>query len=254
MSDRSVTPGDLDLLREILDLGRIPPGLTPPSALDAVLERVRRLIGCDGIVFHVMDGVHRRVHYGQELLDDGRAVTLTPEQVAAMATHPAVELLWERWWTSRCSLPERSRQDMVATVRTWYGEREWAEHWLHHTCTPADDQFLLGYPTGRGSSMRIMANREHGSPYGTREIGRSLRLSEATVRKHLEHIYERLGVLNRTQAVRAYFGSVGVGGAIVPGAADPAEPGTRRSSAVPSSTRSVHGVGDRQVEGAASAG
>lgn len=34
-----------------------------------------------------------------------------------------------------------------------------------------------------------------------REVGRVLGISEATVRKHLENAYQRLGVLNRTGAV-----------------------------------------------------
>ena len=169
MSDRSVSTHDIDLLREILDLSRIPPGLSPTEAMFAVLDRIEALIGCDGIAYHVMDGVHRQVRYGQESLD-GQTVLLTPAARAAMADDPSAQELWQKWWVSRCSLPERSRRDMVATLRTWYTAREWAEHWIHKTCTPADDQFLLGYPTGHGTSMRIMAPREHGSPYGTREI------------------------------------------------------------------------------------
>lgn len=36
-----------------------------------------------------------------------------------------------------------------------------------------------------------------------REVGRALGISEATVRKHLEHSFPKLGVLNRTGAVAA---------------------------------------------------
>ncbi len=37
-----------------------------------------------------------------------------------------------------------------------------------------------------------------------RQIGRELGISEGTVRKHLEHVYARLGVTNRVSAVAAY--------------------------------------------------
>lgn len=37
-------------------------------------------------------------------------------------------------------------------------------------------------------------------------VARALSISEATVRKHLEHSYERLGVRSRTAAVAAVFG------------------------------------------------
>lgn len=253
MSDRSLSTHDLEMLREILDLSRVPAGLSPTDALFAVLDRIEALIGCDGVAFHVMDGVHRALRYAQETMD-GQQALLDAEARQAMATDPSVQELWERWWTSECSLPERSRRDMTATLRTWYTAREWENHWIHRTCTPADDQFLLGYPTGHGSSMRIMAPRVKGSPFGTREItllelllphlrplvetvyaphetplptltsrqvavlelvqlgmtnreiGRTLGLSEGTVRKHLEHTYERLGVLSRTEAVTAWFG------------------------------------------------
>lgn len=44
---------------------------------------------------------------------------------------------------------------------------------------------------------------------GNRQIARTLRLSEGTVRKHLENIYARLGVNNRTTAIaRAFPGTL----------------------------------------------
>ncbi len=42
-----------------------------------------------------------------------------------------------------------------------------------------------------------------------RQIGRELGISEGTVRKHLEHVYARLGVTNRMSAVAAYPDLIG---------------------------------------------
>ena len=41
---------------------------------------------------------------------------------------------------------------------------------------------------------------------GTAEVARTLFVTEATVRKHLENVYERLGVRSRAAAVARLFG------------------------------------------------
>jgi DNA-binding CsgD family transcriptional regulator len=46
--------------------------------------------------------------------------------------------------------------------------------------------------------------------YTNIQIGRRLSISEATVRKHLEHVFERLQVTSRTAAVTAYSASEGL--------------------------------------------
>ncbi len=48
--------------------------------------------------------------------------------------------------------------------------------------------------------------------YTNHQIGRRLNLSEGTVRTHLNHVYERLGVASRTAAVTAVYGGSPVGG------------------------------------------
>lgn len=46
--------------------------------------------------------------------------------------------------------------------------------------------------------------------YGTRTIAESMGCSEATVRKHLENLYRRLGVQNRTAAIAHILGKIGI--------------------------------------------
>jgi DNA-binding NarL/FixJ family response regulator len=47
--------------------------------------------------------------------------------------------------------------------------------------------------------------------YTNDQIGRRLNLSEGTVRTHLNHVYERLGVASRTAAVTAVYGDAEAG-------------------------------------------
>ena len=46
--------------------------------------------------------------------------------------------------------------------------------------------------------------------YGTRTIAQSMGCSEATVRKHLENLYRRLGVQNRTAAIAHILEKIGI--------------------------------------------
>lgn len=54
----------------------------------------------------------------------------------------------------------------------------------------------LGLTGRQAEVLRLLA-----LGYSTQRIAEQLYLSPATVRKHLEHIYERLGVTSRTEAV-----------------------------------------------------
>jgi ATP/maltotriose-dependent transcriptional regulator MalT len=49
----------------------------------------------------------------------------------------------------------------------------------------------------------VLALVAHGA--SNREVSARLSLSVATVRKHLEHVYRKLGVCNRTAAVARAF-------------------------------------------------
>ena len=49
----------------------------------------------------------------------------------------------------------------------------------------------------RGSVLRLLANGQ-----SHKEIAASLEISERTVKSHLAHLFEKLGVTSRTEAVR----------------------------------------------------
>ena len=63
-----------------------------------------------------------------------------------------------------------------------------------------------------GSALAVLSKRENeilemlstGILY--KEIADKLTISSETVRKHVYHIYEKLHVTNRTEAVNKYFG------------------------------------------------
>lgn len=67
-------------------------------------------------------------------------------------------------------------------------------------------------PASHGSSLDVLSKREHeilemlstGLLY--KEISDKLGISSETVRKHVYHIYEKLHVGNRVEAVNKYFG------------------------------------------------
>jgi DNA-binding NarL/FixJ family response regulator len=95
---------------------------------------------------------------------------------------------------------------------------------LHEGGAPMSSQIarkvvaaFRGKPLGEGPSMedesiKILSNREKeilehlskGMLY--KEIANSLFISPETVRKHVYHIYEKLHVNNRVEAVNKYFG------------------------------------------------
>jgi DNA-binding NarL/FixJ family response regulator len=64
-------------------------------------------------------------------------------------------------------------------------------------------------PFGRPGSRRRQRQllRLVAAGYTNDQIGRRLSISEATVRKHLENIFARLGVTSRTAAVTTAFGA-----------------------------------------------
>lgn len=68
--------------------------------------------------------------------------------------------------------------------------------------TPAEpDERTMPPLTARQTEVLRLAGRG----LGNRQIGSHLGISEGTVRKHMEHIHERLDVRSRTAAIAAVF-------------------------------------------------
>lgn len=253
MSDRSLTPRDLSALRDILDLTRPRHAETPQERTYQLLAHLDSLIGCNTVSLQEMDCVQRARLYCQGYADGERWIE-TPEERAVLSQSPGVAVFWRCWWTSTCSLPERTGRPVVVADRAVFTLREMRSNPLYVEYLHYVDEILVGYPTGYGRSARLLLRRDEGSPFGTRElmimemllphlqdlvlstvppapsvtdrltsrqveilrhvargltnreVGRDLGISEATVRKHLENSYQKLGVLSRTGAVAALTG------------------------------------------------
>ena len=253
MSDRSLTPRDFAILRDILELSRSDHPEPAQERVFQLLEHLAALVGCDCLSLQEMDSVHRRRTYCQAYEEGERWIE--PPGETSIENQPGVEVFWDGWWTSPCSLPERTGTSLTVSLRSVYGEREWLTSPLNTEYLQVVDELLVGYPTGAGQSARFLIPRDYGAAFGhreltllellrphlrplvfqsvrpaglpsgprltmrqqeilrgvargqtNREIGRSLGISEATVRKHLEGAYQRLGVLSRTGAVAAMSG------------------------------------------------
>ena len=246
---RRISTADLSLLSEALDVTRVDRTQPAPDALFEIMRLVRSLVGADSACFLEQDCLDFTVPYLQ-YLDDNDAVVFSPEQIAAMHDEPGLETQMERWWTSPCSLIERTGASVVTTMRSWYSARQWDENPVHCEYPICDDELIMGFPVSTFRSIRILLPRETGPAFGDREItlmrlllphlqplmrsvvegagndprpvlttrqqevlglvrlgmpnkriARILGIAETTVRTHLEHIYAKLVVSNRTEAV-----------------------------------------------------
>lgn len=258
MAGSSVSACDISQLRELLDLSRQDRTTPAVDATFRALELIRRLVGCDAAQFNDHDSSDFSITYLQ-YLDDDEATVLSGEQLAQMDDDSGVELLEQRWWTSCCSLIERTGRPTVTTVRAGRSAREWDQEPLNRGYLQVADEAIMGFPIGAFRSLRILLPRETGAAFGDREItllemllphleplmtaafeegslgrstslpsltvrqqeilglvrlgmpnkrvGRILGISEGTVRKHLENVFQRLGVQSRTAAVAVAFGS-----------------------------------------------
>ncbi|WP_275106663.1 response regulator transcription factor [Ornithinimicrobium flavum] len=250
MSERSLSPHDLRILRDLLDLTRPGHREAPAERTFQLLAHLESLVGCDAASLQEMDCVQQVRLYCQASTG-GQRWSETPEERAVTRRDPGVALFWRCWWRSTCSLPERVGRPVVVSDRSVLSRHEMRSDPLYVEYLHYVDEILVGYPTGRGRSARLILRRDEGSAFGprelmlmelllphlrglvlstlppvqpltarltgrqveilrqvalgqtNREVGRVLGISEATVRKHLEHSYDRLGVLSRTGAVAA---------------------------------------------------
>jgi DNA-binding NarL/FixJ family response regulator len=78
-------------------------------------------------------------------------------------------------------------------------------------CTPCAQGLWQGSSSGKARPLPVLSNRENeileqlaiGLLY--KEIAANLYISQETVRKHVYHIYEKLQVGNRVEAINKYF-------------------------------------------------
>src|SRR5690606_36857382 len=126
------------------------------------------LLGCDGLSLQVMDSVHRKRPY-VSAVEEGEHFVFTREELEASEHEPGVDVFWECWWTSPCSLPERTGRPVVVSLRSVSSQRQWAAHPLHTTYLPCADELVRAYVTGPGQSVRLLIPREGGAPFGERE-------------------------------------------------------------------------------------
>lgn len=258
MAEVGVSGADLHRLRDILALLRPDngTGAGPVEVAYEVLDLLEPLLHVDGISFQEMHvGRHQSMHRPYvQVSEAGEHVALDASQIAAYDRENPPDTIVRYWWRLPCSLVDRTGRPQLTTIRMFYTASEWAAHPVQIDYLRCTDSLLLAYPTGGGSTLRILAARHAAPAFGLREltlmellqphllpllravraevtaprvddagsvitqrqieilhlvalglpnrrIGHLLGISEATVRKHLENSFERMGVQSRTEAV-----------------------------------------------------
>ncbi|PYF96772.1 regulatory protein, luxR family [Georgenia satyanarayanai] len=169
MVNGTITTSDIATLRDILDLARPHPNLSPVDATFQVLRLLEPLLGCDGVSFQAMDSLTLALWHQQDMVD-GEGAQYGPGEMEASEGDPLTEL-WERsWWSGTCSLIERTGAAVVTSDRSWYTEREVAEDPLNRELLHHVDELIVGHPVGPFRSLRILAPRTSGSPFAEREL------------------------------------------------------------------------------------
>lgn len=169
MSDHSLTPRDLGILREILDLTRTDHAETPQERTFQVLAHLESLAGCDEISLQEVDSV-RQVRLYCQAYGDGERWVEAPEERVTERQDPDHALFWRCWWTSICSLPERRGRAVVVSDRSVLSQREMRSSALYVEYLTHVDEILVGYPRGPGQSTRLLLRRQQGSAFGPREL------------------------------------------------------------------------------------
>ncbi len=179
-----------------------------------VLEHARDLVACDIISFTEFDPAHQRDYLNQNPPGD------------ATASDPAA--FWHHYWhCAPCCYPDRSGDLLtVTTISDFYTRRQWHNtgmytDYLGPCGVEAEAMICLAAPTGH--ARRLLFFRGPGPDFDGRatrqwellhllasgqsnaDIARELVVSVSTVRKHLENIFARLGVTNRTAAIAKAF-------------------------------------------------
>lgn len=135
--------------------------------------QVARQIKDEGLPVRVLAlSAHDDKQYIQELLSSGAAGYLVKEEVPETIVDAVRGVAFgEQGWVSR---------RIAAQMSTWMGGEEEDKNNL----TPREIEVLKGVVAGKTNQ----------------EIGLSLGISEKTVEKHLEGVYNKLGVASRVEA------------------------------------------------------
>lgn len=229
MAEASITTDDIATLRAILDRARTHPGQSAVDAMLDVLSLLQRLVGCDILPLRVTGSSVLPRWHERGLTDEVRRL-VRPENAASPRPDPDVVMAASFWWATMCSIVERAGAPVIISVRAHaglpedhgvsesmpvtsgppVGERELVLLRLLHPHLKPLFTAAVEHPAGSseaGSSeltprqLEILRLVKLGMP--NKRIARVLQISEGTVRKHLEHAYERLGVQSRVAAVSA---------------------------------------------------
>jgi len=233
----SVTSRDLRAMLDMIDAGyQDTPGEGLPSA---VAEGLGQLVPCDSISFFELDPGHRRcgghgcahkpeltpafwLHYWAcppcsypERTGDFRSVRKVSDyysqrqwhsspMYSEYLSHFAVE---HELIVCLPAVPGRSLRLLLRRERGDFGERD---RLLLALLRPHLEDVYRDSQRRRAGAPRLTARqwellRLVAAGSSNAEIGRQLCLSEGTVRKHLENIFERLHVSTRTAAVARAF-------------------------------------------------
>lgn len=231
---QTVTARDLRLLRRVIDPDR--PAGPQHDIAQSLLDDVAELIGCDRVALQVMDYPRRdiRVQWSSGVDDEGDedpqlealfwrdfwdclscsypqrtgdtrvtrssdfdvqpgewllARGLHPEMVVPL---PLMDPLDHRLLLARFEGPDFSERDLLlmTLLRPHIAEM--------HTDQMRRQRGSMELTPRQWSILRMVA-----SGCTNRQVGRALGLTERTVAKHLENIYQRLGVQSRTEAIAA---------------------------------------------------
>lgn len=172
MGEPGVTSREFELLRQVLDL------LTPEGARAdatattyAVLEVLEELLHSDFVSFQKMavSPGARLTHSYVQNVEHGVTETWTAQELAEIDQLERCNILEQYWWQLPCSEVDRTHQAGVSTIRSRLGAREWANHPVRADYLRFVDELLMAYPCPHGESLRILAARESGSPFGQRE-------------------------------------------------------------------------------------
>ena len=215
MVDLLLGESDQRRLRSLLAVAEPVPGCPVPST--EFLESVRCLVRGDALVARVTDPTGVVVASGcvptrvstssAERRLSGIGVSRDVDRIVADGTMPVVRVNGMLRLTVR-RRDGYSGQVEVERRRRPFEERDEA---VLRMLTPVIERLLPG-PPAPGScadltiqQLRVLRLVAEG--LANTEIAHQLHVSPGTVRKHLEHIYRKLGVHSRSAAATAYRGS-----------------------------------------------